>query len=215
MKNIIIAIMVAIFVPIVAFKILSFTPAAIVSSIVIFIEAINLFGLCYATRKLPSHPKYIETASSERVTELLMGMFLFSSHLLDNEILDQYPSIVNTCSKEMRDCYCMATVLRLYLFKLMTHRECERAVGIFTRQAESLFSSQLIVADEFMKDQIVTFPGNSFVELSKRKFGGDLELCQISFASLQLANALTPLEIDSKGIAEMIFPKLKSFIGSL
>ena len=187
------------------------TVAIISLSVVWIFEAFNVFGVFYAVQKLPSHPKFIETASNQRLTELLLQIYLVATHLLDNDVVRRYPSLESN-PKEMNDAYCMAALLRLFLFKLELRGSATRALNIITSCAQLMFPTQMLLVDSVVEYQNETFPGGAFGDLSRRKFGGNQLLCMTSFVSLWLADSLSGSEQEAPALAKLLSAKMRQFI---
>ena len=211
MKQIIVAILIAIFGPVVAFAMFSFTPALIVSLIIVLLEGLNIFGLCFGDRLIHTRPKFIEKATPQQLTEVLITVHLVATHLLEDDILQRYPGIKKAVSKTERDYYCMGALLRLFMFKITSRSKNARALNILVMHAQQMFPGPMTFTDELLTIQENMYPNGSMGELSRRKFGGNLELCMISFVSLLLAEQISPSESDVQNIANMLAPKLRQF----
>ena len=185
---------------------------AIISMLVIWIfEAVNVFGVFYAVQKLPSHPRFIESASNQRLTELLMSIYLVATHLVDDDILRKYPYLEDAPS-DIRDGYGMTALLRLFMFKLKSRGNADRALNIFASYARKLYPTPMVFVDSLVEYQNANFPGDAFKDLSIRRFGGNMELCMVSFVSLWLADVLASNAQDAPDIAHMLAPKIRQFI---
>ena len=190
------------------------TVAIISLSVVWIFEAFNVFGVFCAVQKLPSHPRFIESASDQRLTELLIQIYCVAKRLIDDNILRQYPSLEDN-PNDIRECYSMAALLRLFMFKLESRGNADRALNIFASYAQQLYPAQMLLVNSLVEYQNDSFSGEAFKALSIRKFGGNMELCMVSFVSLWLADSLMPNAQDAPDIARMLAPRIRKFIAHI